>query len=350
MTKTSRKKFHIVAAGVCAVLLVTFAILTAVSYAISSSILSQKAAEFWSGDSGREYSQISVFFASDTVFTQNHVRDLRTAVEKTFTKIPSEYFGEGETPSSKSDMWIDAYSMETTISIVGDKSTINANAVISGGNFFYFRQFKFISGAPFGTDSLTFDKIVLDRDAAWQLFGSINVAGLTVWIGEHPFTVAGVVEKTATEAKSEIYGNSTRVYISYDAYEMYLNKSESELRVTCYEAVIPNPIKDFAYNSINDNLSSVNVDSRKIVVNSERYDIAPMWNTFKSLTMRSIRTKEIIYPFWENAASVEADRLSIITAVRLISIITVAITAILYLLWSLTKLAGKFKKKKYRYL
>lgn len=350
MIKINRKKFHLVTACVCVVLAVTSLILTAVSSASASSQVSQKAADVWSGDSGRDYSQISIFFTADAGFTPYSVRDFRTGMQTSFSKIPPDYFGEG-VKVDKEDMWIDAYSMEASIRVEGSKATVTTNAVIAGGDFFFFRQFKFLSGNGFSDDTDGgYDLIVLDKDAAWQLFGSINVTGMTVDISGHPFVVCGVIEKEKTESKTEIYGKSPRVYISYDAYERFLNKSDADIYVTCYEAVVPNPIKDFAYEAVEANLSSVNEDSRKIVVNSERYDIQPLWKTFKSLAMRSVRTKDIIYPFWENAASVKADRLAVIMVIRLAFAIIVAVTGIVYILYGLVKFAGKFKRKKYKYL
>lgn len=39
------------------------------------------------------------------------------------------------------------------------------------------------------------DGVVLDEDAAWQLFGSSDIAGQSVMIGETPHHVAGVIER-----------------------------------------------------------------------------------------------------------------------------------------------------------
>ena len=41
------------------------------------------------------------------------------------------------------------------------------------------------------------DYCIIDQDAAWQLFGSNNVAGMTVKIGGIPHIIAGVVERPA---------------------------------------------------------------------------------------------------------------------------------------------------------
>ena len=46
--------------------------------------------------------------------------------------------------------------------------------------FFKFHNFKLISGSFFSSDDVNHRSIVLDKDAAWKMFGAINVNGMTL--------------------------------------------------------------------------------------------------------------------------------------------------------------------------
>ena len=56
---------------------------------------------------------------------------------------------------------------------------------------------EFKSGAPFSWESLHTDGIVVDEETAWQLFGSNDVEGMQVMIGQVPHFITGVIEKEA---------------------------------------------------------------------------------------------------------------------------------------------------------
>ena len=330
------------------VLTALFVILTIVSTVSASAQMSQRAAEIWSGDSGRKYSQVSVFFTEDAKFSSQQIRSVRTAIEKGFSTLPSEYLGEGEQSVEREDIWLDAYSAEFPLTADTDKKSVNVAAAAVGGEFFFFRQFKFLFGSGFVDNDLFFDKVVLDTDAAWQLFGSSNVVGLTVKIAGYPFVVSGVVDKNEADISKELYGLTPRVYIPMTAYSKYIIQDDN-VYLSSYEAIIPNPIADYAYASVKENVS-VSEDSRVIIDNTARFKIPALWGTFKSLATRSARTNQISYPFWENAAAVKTDSLAGLMVARLTCITVVILTALTYVTLGLLKLASKIKRKKYRYL
>lgn len=342
MKNINWRKVHIIIFSVCMALIVLCAVMTAVLMVSSGALESQRAALRWSGDSERQYTQISVFLQDGVEYTSYRVLELREALKKSFAKIPSDYAG-----TAGEHAWTDAYSTEFSTRVATDRKSTDVTATAAGGDFFFFHQMKFFAGGPFFDSDLNSDRIVLDTDAAWQLFGSSDVAGLTVTIGGQPFVVAGVVERTPGEDADDIYGGNPRVYLPFAAYEQYI--APDDARISCYEVVLPNPIADFAYDAVKDNLG-LGESEYVLVDNTARYTHSALWETFRALAKRSIRTDGMTYPYWENAAAVQVDRLSVVMVVQMASLIVIAMTAIVYFLAGIVKLSSKFKKKKYKYL
>ena len=99
------------------------------------------------------------------------------------------------------------------------------------------------------------DRVVLDAQTAFNLFGSSDVAGMEVTINGRTFPIAGVVQSESdfatnaalaagNEASGDTSGSSTStamIYMSYSA----LN-AMAELPIDCYEIVLPDPVSGFA--------------------------------------------------------------------------------------------------------
>ena len=58
-----------------------------------------------------------------------------------------------------------------------------------------FHPLKLITGAYFSGNDLMQDYCIIDQDAAWQLFGSNDVVGMTVYFGNVPHIVTGGVQR-----------------------------------------------------------------------------------------------------------------------------------------------------------
>jgi hypothetical protein len=68
-----------------------------------------------------------------------------------------------------------AYSKLAKLTVRGETKSTEANVVAAGGDFFVFHPIKMLSGYYFSPDDLMQDRVVIDEDLAWQLFGSKNV-------------------------------------------------------------------------------------------------------------------------------------------------------------------------------
>ena len=61
-----------------------------------------------------------------------------------------------------------------------------------GGDFFQFHPLNMISGNVFSENDISKDRVVLDENTAWTLFGAYDIAGKTVTIEGRQFVIAGV--------------------------------------------------------------------------------------------------------------------------------------------------------------
>ena len=158
------------------------------------------------------------------------------------------------------------------------------------------------------------DRVVIDRELAWQLFGGTQLAGMTVEINGKPFYIAGVIERESdkftqrafagqqSDAENKTGGTPPMLFMSYAAYTA-LNDSSSGggdilppaadgktaaadasagdggAGLSCYEIVLPNPIAKFGANLVSEGFKA---QSPIVVENSDRYRFANIWSIFKS--------------------------------------------------------------------
>ncbi|MHB1151786.1 MAG: ABC transporter permease [Eubacteriales bacterium] len=311
MRRNRIKKRHIVLLIITAFLLLLFLVLGAVSASIAAGMLSQEAADRWGAGSIINYAQISCFISVDAAFTESRISQLRTSVDSALKEASIT----AENPLTK--LWIDTYSTETRLSAQTNRGSITASVTAVGGYFFIMHPMKYLYGYAFSPDDIMQDRVILDTDAAWQLFGSFDIAGRTLNISGKDCIVAGVTERKSDDVSDKLlnhaYGDKPRIYISYNLLES-INPGTP---LSCYEAVLPSPISGFALEIIQKKIG-IDVSDIEIIDNSTRYDFFSLTDTIKKLPVRSMRTNRIIYPYWENIAGVTEDYLALILLIRII--------------------------------
>ena len=165
----------------------------------------QQAADRWGG---REYAQVSCFVTRDVTLDDFSIRNfenqLTTALADAAVTLDEEegsvQGNQQETEESKR-LFIDAYSAPGKITLVSEQATLEADAIGIGNDFFYFHPLQLVDGRYFSENELMTDYVVIDEDAAWQLFGSNEISGMTVTIGGVPHTIAGVVKPDGKECR-----------------------------------------------------------------------------------------------------------------------------------------------------
>ena len=124
----------------------------------------------------KDVAQISCFFSSKAEVTEDTIQSFEYSLKNVLQE--ASITETSENPSAR--LWVDAYSADGKITLVNGKNTLDANAIGIGGDFFMFHPLKLITGAYFSGNDLMQDYCIIDQDAAWQLFGSNDVVGMTV--------------------------------------------------------------------------------------------------------------------------------------------------------------------------
>ena len=210
-----------------------------------------------------------------------------------------------------------------------------ASVIAVGGNYFAFHPLKLLSGSYISEDDLMQDNVLLDEDLAWLLFGGSDLEGLTVHIFGMPFRIAGVVARESDYASRRAYRGGMGLYISYDAY---LDLSgEENFGITCYEVCLPNPVKGFALNLIQDKFP---IGKGEITENSGRFSLLRLLGHIRELPARSMNSA-VFTPYWENAARYAETSASLMLAFAVISGLIPALALVKWILQLLGKAKGK---------
>lgn len=186
----------------------------------------------------------------------------------------------------------------------------------------------------FSGSDLMQDRVILDQNTAWQLFGSYDIAGQPITIGSgtnsHTGIVAGVVESESGWMNERAGAQTGTVYVSYEVLDTF----GSHNGINSYEVVMPNPVTGFAKNMVTENIG-LEEDSIEVVENSSRYSFFSLLSVLGQFGTRSMNAKAIIYPYWENAARGWEDILSVILLLQLLLYLVpvVLVTVLCVKLW-----------------
>lgn len=287
-----------------------FLILAAVTGHMASSLTDQNMAERWSEEGG--VAQVSCFFSADASVTEDTLEEFEYNLQSFLQE--SSITVESENPSAR--LWISAYSAEGKISLSSDYGSVEADALGIGGDFFLFHPQELLYGAYFSGNDVNQDYCVIDEDTAWQLFGSNNVAGMMVDIAGRPHIVTGVISRQDGRLYEAAGLDATRVYVSMSTLQNY----GTSHGINHYEILMPNPVKQFAYNHVKEKLGN---DEREteVLENTSRFGLLNRLKVIKAFGTRSMNGKSIVYPYWENVARGYEDMIALLTVFMIICLI-----------------------------
>lgn len=318
--------------------LVIFLILLFVIEYLGGRQSSQQMAKRWSEDGG--VAQVSCFFSVDAGISQDQIQEFEHSVDSMLAE--ASVIQESENPSAR--LWVDAYSADGNVFLTSDRASFQADAIGIGGDFFLFHPMTLVSGSYFSGNDLMQDYCIIDRDAAWQLFGASDVAGMMVNIGNVPHIIVGVVERPEGRLAEGAGLDSTLVYVSYKTLEE-LGQSNG---INHYEIIMPNPITGFAENLIRENFGG-NPQEVEILENTSRYSLVSRLKLLAQFGLRSMNGKAIIYPYWENIARGYEDILALLTLFEMLFLLyALAVALGLFIRWWRHK--GWTVKDKWRWL
>lgn len=288
---------------------------------LSKLLDSQRAAERWKGDSSQDFAQISCYIPVDSKLSLEDIYTFRTAMIKKFHEAALDIDNEGE-------LYNDAWCTTAKVNVSSGIGKGSAAAIAVGGSFFDFHPIRLLSGNYISESDLMKDRVLLDEDLAWLLFGGTGLDGMELRINGVPFVVAGVIQREDDFASAKAYTAGMGLYMSYDAYA----KLDEKAGITCYEAVMAEPVDNFALNFAKEKFP---IKVGEIVENSDRYSFGKLFKMLGQFGSRSMQTLGVIYPYWENAARCTEDWASLLLFLGLLSallpVVTVTVLAVRYL-------------------
>ena len=319
-----KHRWTLIAAGVLAVL----SLLCFLSWRRLSGLLdSQKGAELWRGEDEMEFCQVSAFMPVDEKLTLTQIYTFRSDMNKKFHEAALDVDNENQ-------LFCDAWCGFGKVKAANGKRSGEVYATAVDGDYFRLHPIKLISGSYLTQDDLMKDRVLLDEDTAWLLFGGTELSGMSFTIEGQPFVVAGVIEREDDKFSKRAYTGGMGIYMSYEAFmslaaadiEAAVEDSVKDLvgddtedytstasqaavadmkGISCYEAVMPQPVKGYAYSVMSEKFP---IGGGQIVDNTDRYEFFTLLKMVKSLPSRSMHGSGIMYPYWENAARGTEDR------------------------------------------
>ena len=308
-----RHKWFIVIESAAAVLI---AALLFWQSALTGALDSQRAAARWRAGETR-FAQLGAYFANGSGMNEAQVYSLRSAVDSALEQASITADAED------ARVWYDAYCGFSSLTVSGPRGSIAAAVTGAGGDFFRIHNLTLESGYYFSSSDVTRDRVLLDATAAWQLFGSFDVAGMEVKIGERPMVVAGVAALPEDARELAAYGETPRIYMDYTTLNEYI-----ETEITCYEAVMPDSVTGFAASMLEKALP-VSEENRAVVECSSRYSFSSLFGLLRGFAESRMITVPVVYPWWENAARVTEMQAALVQLLWLLLCIVPAVGAVI---------------------
>lgn len=313
---------QIVLSAVVLVCLLAWGGLTVFATVKKNGLLDQNAAKRWSEDN--DSAQISCFFTESTEIDKNKIRTFEHELDKVLLESSIT------APNENARLWADAYSASGTITLSSGKTSLSdASAVGIGGDFFLFHPVQLLTGSYFSGNDLMYDKVIVDEDAAWQLFGSNDVVGMQVTIGGVPHYIAGVIKREEGRFNEAAGLDKTVVYVSCETLEEF----GTTQGISSYEVVMPNPVKNFAYNNIKEKLG-IDENHMWVVENSARFGLEGLLTVIAEFGTRSMNARAIQYPYWENVARGWEDVLAIVLILQMLFLLIPFFIVVTFLILS----------------
>lgn len=314
---TKRQRINLyISAGV----LVIFFVILFIGVGLSKKQDAQKAAQRWS-DSG-DYAQVSVYFSELMGASENTVKEIDFNVD---SKLDNDSLVE-ENPNARRR--ISAYSALGEVDISTGNSSAKLKAVGVGGDFFLFHPYELVNGNYFTEDNPNKDQVLIDEEAAWTLFGSNDVCGQVVEISGKRHVVSGVYKRD-TGRLNKLAGNDvSTVYLSFESLKNYGRITY----LNCYEVLTLNPLTGYVRDALKESIPGKDESKFTVVENTGRFHWTGLLKNGFKYAERSMNSKAVVYPFWENMARGMEDILTPLVFVDLLLILYVFVNlAILFI-------------------
>ena len=267
-------------------------------FLLGRTLSSQQAAERWQGESATAFAQLSCFVPVDEKLTIEKIYQFRSDIIKGIQ-------GAALDVGSDEKLYSDAWSCTGKALATTDLGKGDAAVIAVGGDFFDFHPIRLLSGSYIREGDLMKDRVLLDEELAWLLFGGTELQGLQLKINGVPFVVAGVIEREQDFASRRAYTSGMGLFMSYEAWRQL----EPNAGVTSYELVLAEPVKNFAANLTREKFP---IGQGEIVINTGRFAFGRLLLLLGQFGSRSMQKLGVLLPYWENAARCMEDYCSLL--------------------------------------
>lgn len=275
-------KRHTVSRWVAVGLLLTAAISFLLLQTFSSRLASQSVAERWQGESEQPFIQSSCFFSPGAEPSIEEILIFREEVRASLKENGLE-----------GDFLIrDAWCSTGILSVEGSRGECETDVIAIGGNFFDFHPLTLLSGNYVSQDDLMEDRVLLDDNLAWRLFGGTELTGMTITVNKIPLVIAGVVAREGDFASGKANTSETLLFMPAETFSKF-----KDCPISAYEIVMPEVVKGYS-----NGLLSSHLPDAIFKTNTERFSVPHLIQTIRNFDRLPMQTEPIAFPYWENAA------------------------------------------------
>lgn len=287
--------------------------------AIAREATPQFSAQRWETEE-KPYAMASVFLPEERAISPDMIGEFRLATEKALVAA-----GTG----SDTHPWIYAFSRRESATISTETASTEVELYAVAGEYFTIHPMEVLRGWYPDEEDIMDDQIVLSRQCAWDLFYSDNVVGMFVELYGARYRIAAVVDTESGERNELVAGTSPRAWVYYNGPGMSTDRG-----FTAVEAVLPQPVKNFAAATLRSTLSIP--DSTPILDNTGRFSLISRFNVLREFSLRGISQDTVVYPYWENAARLTENTLALRLIPEAILLLFPAVSVLVWL-WMLNR-------------
>ena len=293
-------------------LLVFFIIFFGIS-CITKSYESQTAAKRWQSEDLR-YAQLTAFISEDAGFNY-------TSAKQVHDKLVKKLADDSYASENGGKVVLTNTLSQTKLTFKAVLNSCEAQVYFTGDNHFIFHPYEFTSGWYYTGDEGSKNFVILNEERAFRLYGGTDVAGLEIEVSGIKCVILGVTSGPLSKREKKLWEKDIpKAYMMSGFYESI----DNNLPITCFEALLPNPVKDYAKNIFKEAVM-FDENSVEITENSQRCRYINLLKSIFKEDTDMMRKNTIYYPYWENAAR---KMLSSVKVPAFLSAVAIAVPAI----------------------
>lgn len=313
-----------------ALLLVSFAAaicLGAARRGVTADDVRDFAAETFRGASENKYTQFAIYCTEADHLTPDGIMQVKNQLESAMT----------EASLATDNNYLLTASMEMPVSVGRQTQIADAVATVYFGDYFGLHPTLPLTGGYIEESDATTEFCVIDDLLAWRLFGSVDVCGMDLTIDDKPYTISAVLAADRGEY-APYYGEMPRVYILYNSGAV----RHRQLSFTAAEAVLPDPLTDFAQDMFSEAVSGYSEDVYTV---TGRFTPKGLWDNIRDLSTLGVMEGDS-FPYYENVARIRETKCALLLAFEGTFLLLAALCLVTLIVLILHPIFGNIREKR----